>query len=303
MNNNLPDINLLLVFEAIYNTCNISHAAQKLGRSQPTVSNALARLRKQLGDPLFTRSGQGVAPTPRAKRMIGPVSEALQIIRKSVEPVQPFNPKTTRRNFRLIFADPIEIMILPDLLRLIGDGPISLELQPPQILDIEDSLVSENTDLAIFPFPSHVPGLNCEPLCPVDLVVLARKDHPRIHGKISVKALQQEGHIALALRPGIIANLEKIVVSRRFNKRNICVVNRLSSMPTLVATTDLIGFAPRLFAQHFAKTLDLQILEVPVKLDDQPYCMIWHKRNEADDGHIWLRRRVREIVASTIQSD
>ena len=39
------DLNLLVVFEALYQTRNVTAAGRRLNRAQPSVSNALARLR------------------------------------------------------------------------------------------------------------------------------------------------------------------------------------------------------------------------------------------------------------------
>ncbi|MBA2721848.1 MAG: LysR family transcriptional regulator, partial [Methylibium sp.] len=77
MNLRTLDLNLLLVFDAIYGERSISKAAHKLHLSQPTVSNALARLRERLQDPLFERSAQGMWPTPRAKKLADPIRQAL----------------------------------------------------------------------------------------------------------------------------------------------------------------------------------------------------------------------------------
>ncbi|HEX7791439.1 MAG TPA: LysR family transcriptional regulator, partial [Afipia sp.] len=79
------DLNLLIVFEAVFSTGNISHAARQLALSQPAVSNALTRLREHFDDPLFVRSGRGVKPTNRSLQMITPVREALQLIRRQLD--------------------------------------------------------------------------------------------------------------------------------------------------------------------------------------------------------------------------
>ncbi|MDJ0926730.1 MAG: LysR family transcriptional regulator [Gammaproteobacteria bacterium] len=68
------DLNLLKVFNAVYNERNISRAAQTLYVSQPAVSNALRRLRELYDDPPFTRSGDGMIPTPRAQELAEQVS-------------------------------------------------------------------------------------------------------------------------------------------------------------------------------------------------------------------------------------
>jgi hypothetical protein len=51
------DLNLLVVFDAIYREKNVSWAARSLGKSQTNVSAALSRLRNVFQDPLFVRNG------------------------------------------------------------------------------------------------------------------------------------------------------------------------------------------------------------------------------------------------------
>lgn len=94
------DLNLLVVFDTVYATRNISRAAEQLALSQPAVSNALARLRELLDDPLFVRARRGVEPTIRATQIAGTVREALAMMgsnwrrRSSISPnrmpMQPF---------------------------------------------------------------------------------------------------------------------------------------------------------------------------------------------------------------------
>jgi DNA-binding transcriptional LysR family regulator len=57
------DLNLIRAFVAIYETGSISAAADRLHGSQPSVSYTQKRLRDLLGEPLFTRTRQGVVPT------------------------------------------------------------------------------------------------------------------------------------------------------------------------------------------------------------------------------------------------
>ena len=52
------DLNLLRVMQVVDQEGSVTRAAQRLGLSQPAVSNGLARLRRTLGDPLFVRSTQ-----------------------------------------------------------------------------------------------------------------------------------------------------------------------------------------------------------------------------------------------------
>ena len=60
---------------------NLTRTGQRLGLTQSAVSHALARLRHMLKDELFVRTPEGMQPTPRAKRMSGPIHQALQEMR------------------------------------------------------------------------------------------------------------------------------------------------------------------------------------------------------------------------------
>ena len=88
---NIKNLDQLIIFNVIYGTRSISHAAKQLDMNQPTISNALARLRKQMGDPLFVRSGREMTPTARAKEMIGPVRRAIAEIESLDQKVNNFD--------------------------------------------------------------------------------------------------------------------------------------------------------------------------------------------------------------------
>ncbi|STK84603.1 DNA-binding transcriptional regulator, LysR-type [Escherichia coli] len=51
------DLNLLVIFECIYQHLSISKAAESLYITPSAVSQSLQRLRAQFNDPLFIRSG------------------------------------------------------------------------------------------------------------------------------------------------------------------------------------------------------------------------------------------------------
>ena len=59
------DLNLLNVFEIVYDERNVTRAAARLFLTQSAASHALARLRDVLGDPLFIRIPSGLQPTER----------------------------------------------------------------------------------------------------------------------------------------------------------------------------------------------------------------------------------------------
>jgi len=102
--NNL-DLNLLVVFNAIYTEGSLTKAGEIVGITQPAVSSALSKLREYFDDQLFIRVGQGVKPTAKTENIIIHVRDALSILQKSIERPESFDPAVSSRTFRLSLND------------------------------------------------------------------------------------------------------------------------------------------------------------------------------------------------------
>ena len=111
------DLKLLLAFEAMLNSRNVTLAADTLGLTQPAMSTALGKLRKLLGDPLFVRTSHGMEPTPYAAELSEPIRDALDLIRRAVTRGPSFDPATSDRTFTLIMTDIGERVFLPPLMQ------------------------------------------------------------------------------------------------------------------------------------------------------------------------------------------
>ena len=92
------DLNLFVVFDAIYTEGNLTRAGEIIGITQPAVSNSLSRLRNLFDDPLFVRTAEGMVPTPVAQNIIGSVRQALGLIRCSIQESESFDPKKRSRS-------------------------------------------------------------------------------------------------------------------------------------------------------------------------------------------------------------
>jgi len=99
------DLNLLVVFNQMLMERKVSGAAQKLGLTQPAVSNALNRLRKLLGDDLFLRTTRGMEPTPYARQLAEPIAYALGTIQDTLNFRSSFDPAGSNRTFTVGMTD------------------------------------------------------------------------------------------------------------------------------------------------------------------------------------------------------
>jgi DNA-binding transcriptional LysR family regulator len=101
------DLNLLTVFEAIYEIGTVSGAADHLALSQSAASHALSRLREACRDDLFVRTRQGLSPTPVANEMYSAIKQALDALRASLAEASGFDPARSQRRFRISIPHPM----------------------------------------------------------------------------------------------------------------------------------------------------------------------------------------------------
>lgn len=145
------DLNLLVVFNQLLSERSVTATAEKLGLSQPAVSNSLARLRKLLGDDLFVRTAQGMERTVFADQLAEPVSYALGMLHGAMNQRYTFDSLASNRSFRIGMSDVGEIFFLPTLMDLLDKvAPrISLTTVRNTEVNLKDEMESGRVDLAL----------------------------------------------------------------------------------------------------------------------------------------------------------
>ena len=111
------DLNLLTVLDTLLEERSVARAAARLYISRPAVSNALARLRELLDDPLLVKTQGGMEPTGRALALIAPVREALAVIEAAVRQARGFDPAATQAELRVAMGDYVAEIFLPGLVQ------------------------------------------------------------------------------------------------------------------------------------------------------------------------------------------
>ena len=105
----LTDLNLTRVFVAIYEAGSLTAAGRRLFVTQSAISQSLARLRRELGDPLFERTAQGMRPTALADAIYPELHEGMSVIDRTIAAVTGFDPLTSERTFRIALSELGEI--------------------------------------------------------------------------------------------------------------------------------------------------------------------------------------------------
>jgi len=284
------DLNLLVIFEALFATRNTSRAAERLGMSQPAVSNALSRLRDLIGDPLFVRHARGLKPTLKAQEIVGPVREALSVIGRQFATSDSIDLATYRRVFRIIIVDPLEPIMMPPVVQTIAAQAPGIEIECVQAnASFADAIRAGEIDLACMVFPVDTTDLVIKPLGPTDLVIISRRDHPGIKKPLDAQTMLALPQIVVGRELRGLTGIEKNLVAQNMKRRTPYAAAKIWSVPAMVQQTDLIAFLPRRFAERVATAFNLDIHETPVAMTDQQGYIMWHVNSEHDPGHRWLR--------------
>lgn len=284
------DLNLFVVFDVIYNERNLTRAAEVLSLTQPTVSNALSRLRNTFNDELFVRTPQGMVPTPVAENIIGRVREALQLLGTSVLETDSFDPASSDRAFRVSMNDIMESMLLPGLLTELGlQAPgMTIESYHSSRRELGVALSSAQLELAI-DIPEAADANLChQPLFTERYVCAVREDHPDIGSKLTLKQYLKLGHIHVSSRRRGLG-LVDMELNKMGHQRHIQLrLEHYLVAPDIVRQTDLALTGPGLWAEKTG----LRALELPFALPELQSHLIWHRSADGDRANRWLRERI-----------
>ncbi|MCY1278155.1 HTH-type transcriptional regulator LeuO [compost metagenome] len=290
------DLNLLLVFDALMQEQNLTRAAQQLHLSQSTVSNALSRLRRQLGEELFKRTARGMTPTARAHALHGPVRQALRLLQSGLGPQAAFDPQA-EHSFTLSMNDYAQAVLLPLLrTRLAAQAPrLELHVQPDDADTLVPRLASGELDLAIDYLYFDGADLGYAPLLEEQLVVIGHASHPALVDGLTLDGYQRARHVSVLPRAGRGSPLEIVLGSAKVRRQAPLHVPHYLTIPPIVAQSDLLGTVPRRLAEHFAPIYALQVAPLPFDMPPVQVSLIWHRQQELDPGLRWLREQLREL--------
>ena len=288
------DLNLFVAFDAIFSEGSITRAGQRLSLSQPAVSHALARLRGAFGDPLFVRRGTVMTPTPRARRMIEPVRESLHRLEAALEIGERFAPQAARRRFFVGAQGVFEPLISASLMRSIGkDAPrVDVSIVRPDRREIERELAAGTLDLVIdvlLPLPDEI---RRQRLGSERLVVVVRRDHPRVARRLDLARYLELEHIQVSQRRRGLS-VEDFELSRRDLRRRV----RLRCQDHFAACrvvqgTDLALTLPESYARIVNRRLDNRLLPFPLDVPVFEAYAYWHAGSDGDPANRWFRTQV-----------
>lgn len=292
-------MNLLHVLQAVLVEKSATRAAKRLHVTQSAVSNALARLRSALGDPLVVRNARGLSPTPRARELEPRLEAIMAALQALVSDQDAFDASRTTREFTVACADYCTAILGPALVELLRERAPGARLRfvPLEQLTTSEGLAT-NVDLHLG-MPSKVPsGCGSATLFDDSFVCLLPRHKRPPPRRLTLRAYLAARHVRVSVL-GSTADAIDLALARRRLSRNIALtVPHFSVVPMMVARTGYIATLSRRLAETQARSFDVTWCEPPLSLGKRSTRMVWHRRTDADPGARFLRDLVGDALGA-----
>ncbi|MEH3037534.1 MAG: LysR family transcriptional regulator [Sphingomonas adhaesiva] len=299
------DLNLLAVFDAIFTRASVTQAARHLHLTQSAISHALNRLRREFDDPLFVRSGNALVPTALARALAQPVQQALRGIDVALASALQFDPATSTRLFRIGLRPTAEAHLFATLVRRIARAAPHVRLASLNFRrsELARTLAAGGLDVALDIPGEHSATLRTDTLAAEELIVIARRDHPRVRGAIDLPAYLALDHVIASPRPSGGGTEDEALAALGEERRIRIRCQHIGTAWRIVAGTDMLLTLSRSHAAGAGDPAAIQILPLPFHVAPRPRQLLWHEAVERDPGVSWLRAMIHDAVMNRLHEE
>lgn len=291
------DLNLLKVFDAIFTSRNVTRAAQVLCLSQPAVSHALSRLRREVGDPLFVRSGNEMTPTQKAIDLAPAVHDMLVQL-SDLLGNQTFDPQTSSAIFRIGISDFGEYILAQLFAKIMHEEAPHVRFFISGFDDIsyQAALGSGALDIVATIQQTVGPGIHVHTTPPQKLVGVVRKGHPLADKSPTKSQFKQVGMLATiaTTKPTnqFEGPLETLLQKTGIVGPVTYATSHFFAVPTILANSDLLMVQTDGYARALCSDHPLSIIHLPVNLPRIERQIIWHERTHNNPAQRWMREKI-----------
>ncbi len=286
------DLNLLKVFEAIYDEGGAGRAALRLGVTQSAVSAALGRLRALYGDPLFTRTGRGLTPSLRARELRPVIGEALDKCRQSLSLARPGAAGFAGRSVTLGLSDDFEIALGRDAISTLAQSAPGLRIIFRQTHSrlAADMLMAREADLVIASGGLAAHALQRVTVgqggyaCLLDPASLAPGQT-----SLSLDEFIRRQHI-LVSSGGFIGVVDEVLHGLGLARRVQASTTHFAALAFLLPGSDALSTLPAHAARGLAAASGLRMLPCPVAMPGYAIEMGWRADALRDEAVAAARR-------------
>ncbi|EPC4042941.1 DNA-binding transcriptional repressor CitR [Enterobacter mori] len=271
------DLNLLVIFECIYQHLSISKAAETLYITPSAVSQSLQRLRNQLNDPLFIRSGKGITPTTVGVNLHHHLEQNLNQLEQTINIM---NASSLQKNF-VVYSPQILTTenLLSPLKLLMRHHNYQIELHDMLLTadSAEDLLAYRKADLIFSMAPVNNRSMVCVPYATYSMIMICSQDHPRMNDVVTQEELQEEKFTVFLSNETGMKNYQS-TVERVHAERNIGFrCDSIFTLLAMISASHLLGYVPEVLYEKYKDILRLKKLDAPFTLPPLDVYMIYNR--------------------------
>lgn len=271
------DLNLLVIFECIYQHLSISKAAETLYITPSAVSQSLQRLRGQLNDPLFIRSGKGITPTTVGVNLHHHLEQNLNQLEQTISMM---NSSGLKKNFVIYCPQFMSTKTMLEPMKLLMNKyNYSVELHDVFLApdSAEDLLAYRKADL-IFSFAtSSSRSIASSLFHKLPFVLVCRKDHPRMSGNPTREEILNENFTAYLSDENSVKDYQEKAENLLTERNIVYRSDSFISLLSVISSSDLIGLAPTPAFEQYGPALNLRKVETDIHFPSIDIYMMYNR--------------------------
>lgn len=301
MNLHEEDLNLLHVFEALLDTRSVSKAGERLNVSQPSMSHALAKLRKAFDDPMFVRVKNTMEPTARAVAIAAAVKDILARARGEVFLKHSFDPKASTQTFTVCMTDLAQAAYLPRIINeMHAQAPRArLRAVSPIAERLEEGLESGTVDLAVGYFPDvdeasvfqqrllRNSGFGC---------IINRRSRYLEGNRVTAASFARAPHVAIRTEGRSHEVIDMKLAELGVARNVVVTVPHFLSLLSIVPQTEFMAVIPNDLARICERQDGIEVHPLPFDSPTVAITQVWHRRYARDAANMWLRNLVKRCL-------
>jgi len=298
------DLNLLTALDTLLETNSVIAAAERLHLTPPAVSRTLSRIRHVTGDDILVRSGRTMTPTPYALAIRDEVHALVGHAQALLKPRRQLDLATLDRTFTIRGHDVLIGALAPVLTVALVHATPNLRVrwlaEPPSG---DQDLMRGQVDLEIGATEPSLPEIVFEKLATDRLVAVFRHGHPLADGSLTAKRLARFDHVTISRRGRLRDAVDDALAAKGLERRVVASLPTASSALAVVAQTDVIAIVAETLCKPLCDALGLETRRVPIELSATPVILAWHRRDDSDPAHAWLRIQMGKALHGVIEGE
>lgn len=288
------DLNLLVIFECIYQHLSISKAAETLFITPSAVSQSLQRLRTQFNDPLFIRSGKGITPTVTGINLHHHLEQNLNSLEQTINIM---HNSSLKKKFIIYSPQMATNLNLYEMVHSLREGSdIDIEIEHHDILmsaeTAENILSYRKADLVFTIVPVHNRSIVCTPVKTLEGVLVRNSNHPRINDSSTVEQLLKEKFTLLLTEEQGMKEYQSQTNQLLANRDIGFSSDSLISIVNVISHTDIIGIIPRVMYEFFSPVFNLKEISIGIKLPSAKLYLMYNRASLSNDSFASYIKRI-----------